>query len=72
MATVLGKKQYQLGPEDKDGVHGLRVFGSEFTLSCRVVLDVEGGAVLVRRFWYDVTTQDGRHFTGIDRRPGEP
>ncbi len=72
MAAVLGKKQYQLGPEDKDGVHGLRVFGSEFTLSCRVVLDVEGGAVLVRRFWYDVTTQDGRHFTGIDRRPGEP
>lgn len=70
LAAAIGSQQYQLGPDDKDGVRGLDVFGSEFTLDCRVTLGVEGGAVLVRRFWYDVRSKDGRHYTGIIRVPG--
>jgi hypothetical protein len=69
-ARELGKAAYMLD----DGPHstGVLVFGSDFTLDCKVFLEADGKGIRVRRFSYDVrsTHLHGGRATNIHRGPG--
>jgi hypothetical protein len=65
IATALGEKQYHLAPD----AFGMRIFGAEFTLECKVMLAAEGRGVVVQSFYYSLTSP--QRYGDLRRMPGE-